>query len=95
MLVYNVQFAINRHCALFRDTQHTQHDCQEFLTALLDMLHEDLNTAEHTLSEHSSRHASVDDNLHLAPLKDSDGRPDHIVAEEVHTNKHTHTYTHQ
>lgn len=45
-----------------------QHDCQELLSFLLDGLHEDLNR------------------VHLKPyveLKDSDGRPDEIVAAEV------------
>ena len=45
-----------------------QHDCQELLSFLLDGLHEDLNR--------------VHDKPYVE-LKDSDGRPDHVVAKEV------------
>ena len=45
-----------------------QHDCQELLAFLLDGLHEDLNR--------------VHDKPYVE-LKDSDGRPDEIVAKEV------------
>uniref|UniRef100_A0A183EES4 ubiquitinyl hydrolase 1 n=1 Tax=Gongylonema pulchrum TaxID=637853 RepID=A0A183EES4_9BILA len=46
----------------------TQHDCQEFLSILLDLLHEDLNQIECKP---------------FIELNDSDGRPDSVVAQEA------------
>lgn len=48
--------------------ERTQHDCQEFLSILLDLLHEDLNQIECKP---------------FIELNDSDGRPDSVVAKEV------------
>ncbi|VDO34249.1 unnamed protein product [Onchocerca flexuosa] len=48
--------------------ERSQHDCQEFLSILLDLLHEDLNQIE---------------NKPFIELSDSDGRPDSVVAKEV------------
>ena len=50
-----------------------QHDSQELLAFLLDGLHEDLNRVQ---------------NKPYVELKDSDGRPDEIVAKEVHLIKY-------
>lgn len=49
-------------------TERSQHDCQEFLSILLDLLHEDLNQI--TCKPYVELH-------------DSDGRPDVEVAKEV------------
>ena len=46
---------------------YNQHDAQEFLSVFMDGLHEDLNRVKQKL---------------YAELKDSDGRPDNIVAKE-------------
>lgn len=48
--------------------ERSQHDCQEFLSILLDILHEDLNRV--------SQKPYVE-------LTDSDGRPDSVVAKEA------------
>uniref|UniRef100_A0A915Q6R4 ubiquitinyl hydrolase 1 n=1 Tax=Setaria digitata TaxID=48799 RepID=A0A915Q6R4_9BILA len=48
--------------------ERSQHDCQEFLSILLDLLHEDLNQIE---------------NKPFIELNDSDGRPDSVVANEA------------
>ncbi|MCP9258936.1 Ubiquitin carboxyl-terminal hydrolase 32 [Dirofilaria immitis] len=48
--------------------ERSQHDCQEFLSILLDLLHEDLNQIE---------------NKPFIELSDSDGRPDSVVAKEA------------
>ncbi|VDM98335.1 unnamed protein product [Thelazia callipaeda] len=57
-----------RHCTGSVFADRTQHDCQEFLSILLDMLHEDLNQIE---------------SKPFIELNDSDGRPDSVVAEEA------------
>ncbi|VDM41597.1 unnamed protein product [Toxocara canis] len=49
-------------------SERTQHDCQEFLSILLDLLHEDLNRVL---------------NKPYVELTDSDGRPDAVVAKEA------------
>uniref|UniRef100_A0A915CDK1 ubiquitinyl hydrolase 1 n=1 Tax=Parascaris univalens TaxID=6257 RepID=A0A915CDK1_PARUN len=48
--------------------ERTQHDCQEFLSILLDLLHEDLNRVI---------------NKPYVELTDSNGRPDVVVAKEA------------
>lgn len=49
-------------------TERCQHDCQEFIAILLDLLHEDLNAVQ---------------SKPYVVVKDSDGRPDSVVANEV------------
>ncbi len=66
--VLNVQKTITGHLKRFGDSM--QHDAQEFLSFLLDMLHEDLNRVTATP-------------LRMTALQDSDGRPDELVASEV------------
>lgn len=55
-------------CAGSMFAERSQHDCQEFLSILLDLLHEDLNQIE---------------SKPFIELSDSDGRPDSVVAKEV------------
>ncbi|VDK88939.1 unnamed protein product [Litomosoides sigmodontis] len=55
-------------CAGSMFAERSQHDCQEFLSIFLDLLHEDLNQIE---------------SKPFIELSDSDGRPDSVVAKEA------------